>query len=90
MFQTVLSANTKSEECSICLEYFKKQEAQAVLLLACNHVFHIDCLTNWLKEKGQSSQCPVCRKSALTNTTNAGPYLFECPFCKDSDVYFGS
>ena len=85
-----MSADTKADECSICLDFFQKQEPQAVLLLACNHVFHIDCLTNWLREKGENSKCPVCRKSALLKTTTAGPYLFECPYCKDSEMYFGS
>mmetsp|Transcript_34220 Transcript_34220/g.106243 ORF Transcript_34220/g.106243 Transcript_34220/m.106243 type:complete len:271 (-) Transcript_34220:246-1058(-) len=42
--------------CSICMENFR----QGMLLIGmpCRHIFHIDCLTEWLQ---RSSQCPNCR-----------------------------
>jgi hypothetical protein len=39
--------NNPSEECSICLYSFKKNETIASLL--CSHNFHISCITSWIK-----------------------------------------
>jgi len=43
--------------CSICMESF--QHGMLLIGLACRHVFHIDCLTEWLQ---RSAQCPNCRR----------------------------
>ncbi|XP_024988679.1 uncharacterized protein LOC112523346 [Cynara cardunculus var. scolymus] len=48
----------EDEKCVICLEEF---EAKAVVMVtACNHMFHEDCIVPWVKSHGQ---CPVCRSS---------------------------
>ena len=50
--------NTKlnDKKCSICFNYFKINEN--VKLLQCIHVFHIDCINDWINK---SKNCPVCK-----------------------------
>ena len=43
-------------ECSVCKEEFKKNDK--VYKLPCDHLFHPDCITPWLK---QHNSCPTCR-----------------------------
>ena len=49
-----------SLSCSICLEalVLSGRERRA---LPCSHVFHADCVEQWLRESGA---CPVCRHDA--------------------------
>jgi len=42
--------------CSICQEAFRRQ--MLLTRLSCGHVFHINCLVQWVQ---QSAQCPNCR-----------------------------
>ena len=59
-------ANIKTEvleadlncKCSICMMDLKKDEK--VSKLECEHIFHTDCILQWLKE--YNYKCPVCRK----------------------------
>ncbi len=48
------TCNEKS--CSICLNEFKDNDE--LCLLQCEHLFHKQCLLNWLKKK---HSCPICR-----------------------------
>jgi len=43
-------------ECSICFEKYK--EAEELKFTPCRHLFHEECLKNWLKVK---RTCPLCR-----------------------------
>ena len=45
-------------KCSICMMDVKK--GNKVSKLKCEHVFHSDCVMQWLKE--YNYKCPVCRK----------------------------
>lgn len=45
------------EECSICLESY--QERDKIVQLTCNHIFHKDCIREWLQIK--QNNCPLCR-----------------------------
>ncbi|CED84239.1 Predicted E3 ubiquitin ligase [Phaffia rhodozyma] len=45
------------EECTICLENFKKGEV--VRILPCGHIFHRDEIDSWLK--GWKKLCPTCK-----------------------------
>ncbi|PIN00807.1 Ubiquitin--protein ligase [Handroanthus impetiginosus] len=42
--------------CSVCLEEFSK--GCEVVCMPCSHVFHGDCIQQWLKT---SHYCPICR-----------------------------
>jgi hypothetical protein len=44
-------------ECSICLESY--QERDKIVQLTCNHIFHKDCIREWLQNK--QNNCPLCR-----------------------------
>lgn len=44
------------QSCSICLEIFR--HAMLLTILNCGHVFHVECLAQWLQH---SAQCPNCR-----------------------------
>lgn len=44
-----------NDTCSICLVDFKSDAVS----LECNHVFHIECITEWIKSR---RNCPVCRR----------------------------
>ena len=49
--------NRKENKCSICLEEFNINDR--VKLFSCNqHIFHIDCIMKWLKNK---DICPLCK-----------------------------
>merc|ERR1719401_1097049 len=42
--------------CSICLEFFR--HGMLLTGLSCGHVFHVECLTQWVQ---RSAHCPNCR-----------------------------
>nr|DAD32383.1 TPA_asm: hypothetical protein HUJ06_011234 [Nelumbo nucifera] len=48
--------NASSEDCRICLEEF--EAGSWISRMPCSHVFHRDCLTQWLS---QSHYSPLCR-----------------------------
>lgn len=57
------------EKCTICLSEF--EEGEDVRRLPCMHLFHIECVDQWLST---NKKCPICRvdieatnKSALTH-----------------------
>lgn len=48
-------------ECSICFDALGSRPLE---LLPCSHLFHLSCLTEWLRVgSGQSGKsCPICRQ----------------------------
>ena len=54
---------TAAGECSICLEGFA--EGHMSMRLACQHRFHTDCVTPWLRRR---NSCPYCRAPHLLHT----------------------
>ncbi|KAE9585197.1 hypothetical protein Lal_00017989 [Lupinus albus] len=44
-------------ECAICLENFEAGQFCQVFPM-CKHIFHSDCIDNWLQKK---LTCPICR-----------------------------
>lgn len=53
--ETILIQDSE-EECSICLEKFKKKEKK--IIIKCSHEFHKNCIKEWLKN---NNTCPLCR-----------------------------
>ncbi|KAH7190821.1 hypothetical protein DER44DRAFT_903702 [Fusarium oxysporum] len=49
-------------ECTICIDEMK--EGDMATFLPCNHWFHEECVTLWLKEH---NTCPICRTSIEKN-----------------------
>ena len=49
--------------CSICLNSIKKKE-EDTKKTNCNHLFHTECISRWLKIK---SSCPLCRKFLINS-----------------------
>lgn len=47
--------------CVICMEDFV--EGEVISSLGCEHIFHIDCIKNWVDKRTLKSQlCPVCNQ----------------------------
>ena len=47
----------KEEECPICLNSFKRIDIIKVFN-KCEHIYHKNCLLDWLK---RSNICPICK-----------------------------
>jgi len=54
---------TLNPSCAICLENFDSS-SEVKQLPICHHVFHTNCLTEWLLRHGN---CPMCRTRILSN-----------------------
>ncbi|KAK9467700.1 hypothetical protein V1512DRAFT_252051 [Lipomyces arxii] len=52
-----------SSECAICKDQYEL--GQEVLILPCQHMFHPDCIKNWLRISGS---CPNCRHHISSKT----------------------
>lgn len=68
--QVVYQASLETEEssiftitdhpnCPICLSDIKTDESGYVL--ACEHVFHVKCISKWFNHFNPEKQCPMCR-----------------------------
>lgn len=50
-------------ECSICLDYYKAKETVCWAKNDdCDHIFHQDCIVQWLVDH---DDCPLCRSNLL-------------------------
>ncbi|CAL5201698.1 unnamed protein product [Lathyrus oleraceus] len=52
----------EAEKCSICFEDFK-----VGVCMPCSHMFHKDCIQDWLNV---GNSCPLCRFQLPTNSNN--------------------
>ena len=63
------SLNEKTKEinikCLVCQDAFENESN--VRVLGCEHLFHTECIDNWLSS--HSYKCPCCRKEAGIHTT---------------------
>lgn len=56
---------TINDKCVICIDNFNDKDK--ICILKCKHIYHQECIENWLKRK--SHLCPCCRNAA-------GDYFF--------------
>lgn len=61
-----LEMQKNNKQCSICLDDFEM--LSECKLLKCNHVFHSNCVTEWLST--YSHKCPVCRNESENYKAN--------------------
>ena len=54
------SGGAHAAPCCICMEDLA--EGQFALALRCGHVYHSDCIHQWLSRR---AHCPVCRESPV-------------------------
>ena len=61
-------SNTDNEEklCTICIEDF--EEGNSCIKLKCGHIFHENCISDWVK---YNPQCPVCRVEIKVEVTQS-------------------
>ena len=55
-------ANTHNLSCCICFEDYKDKQMLAHMPCNPNHIFHKECITQWLK---QQQCCPLCRSDKV-------------------------
>lgn len=58
-------AAAASPECAICLEMVVPKpvrEAEKPRVLDCSHIFHRECIGEWIKKK---DHCPMCRATIV-------------------------
>lgn len=51
-------------ECCICFDEFGGNNNSPINATKCGHLFHKNCITEWLK---QSQKCPQCNQAANTH-----------------------
>ena len=59
------------DKCAICLEKFQEDDGRLIAELNCNskHIFHVDCLSNWIMT---NDICPMCRDPILKKNGASG------------------
>lgn len=62
-FDLNVLSNECENTCSICLNEMKQTD-KLRKMRDCEHIFHKDCIDNWLLIK---SNCPYCRKDCSVN-----------------------
>lgn len=63
--------NRELETCSICLGEI---DPEHTLKTACNHLFHCNCLEQWLEKH---TRCPLCRKELYDGVSDDELLLFN-------------
>lgn len=54
------------ENCSICLDSFEPEKS-LVSITQCNHVFHYECIKEWIEKNVLNPLCPNCKYALLEN-----------------------
>ncbi|CAD8140344.1 unnamed protein product [Paramecium pentaurelia] len=68
------SCSKDEQFCSICLELFKPESN--VRITYCEHIFHVNCLQNWMKK---NKICPLCRAALDTITIQSKKINLQNP-----------
>lgn len=58
-----------SDKCSICLE--KLSTAICVQLLTCKHIYHLNCIHEWARDR---IDCPLCRIDMFSGRAGFGKH----------------
>ena len=61
----LLHGSNFHDTCSICLDQF--QQNNELIKLSCQHVFHKQCIRQWVADKCVS-KCPLCNKDVYSET----------------------
>lgn len=57
------ASQAPKDVCAICMGEFR--DSSTILLHPiCHHLYHYECLTEWLKSK---ASCPLCRRGTRSN-----------------------
>lgn len=67
------SENNKNEPCSICYNSYSEHN---LCQLQCKHIFHTECIEQWINAKQTGQSCPLCR-CPIQNCLNCKGTLFE-------------
>ena len=73
--QLYKTAKNKANQtnCCICFEDFKDEAS--IKETSCLHIFHANCLKEWIKTKFEKPDCPTCRNEIqlMTNDQASEP-----------------
>ena len=60
------------DSCPICLEILQNNVGKATFVqLACEHHFHVECLTRWMFDSLRvNNTCPICRLPLIDEDRN--------------------
>ena len=61
--------NEFKSSCTICMESFLEDKSE-VTLLNCKHIFHHNCLKNWLFKNLTHPKCPNCNYNVVDSSSN--------------------
>ncbi|KAK6635573.1 hypothetical protein RUM44_000826 [Polyplax serrata] len=70
MKKNVENSEDYIEKCTICLSEF--EESEDVRRLPCMHLFHIECVDQWLST---NKRCPICRVDIETHLNKDVPVI---------------
>lgn len=65
--QSLKTKSATSENCSICME--KLSTDICVQLLTCKHIYHLNCIHEWARER---TDCPLCRINMWSGRSGFG------------------
>lgn len=66
--------NIIKDNCCICYSDYINNEEDNPVILKCSHIFHDNCIKEWLQKSGT---CPICRSN-----------IFECENCDGSGIIY--
>ncbi|KAK3224304.1 hypothetical protein Dsin_011329 [Dipteronia sinensis] len=56
--------SSECEICAICLDEYVQEDTIRVLR-RCKHMFHKDCIDEWMRKRSMNFICPICRGSMI-------------------------
>ena len=56
--------------CTICIEDFKENKSR-VSITPCKHIFHYQCLNNWLSKNVMNPKCPNCNYNLIQDVKDS-------------------